>query len=93
MPSPTFITAVVSFLDKAFDAWSTFISTRQEAYERKMDKKQEKAINYAEEAFEVMSETFTFIYLNCKFSPENKKEFDSFKTKVYKLKGKFNKYD
>ena len=42
------IVAVVGFLDRAFDAWKSFIETRQEAYNRKMDKQKRKAIDYGE---------------------------------------------
>lgn len=42
------VIAIVSFLDKAADAWQSYIDTRQEAYIRKMDKQKRKAIDYAE---------------------------------------------
>ena len=70
-----------------------FISTRQEAYERKMDKKQEKAIGYAEETFEEISKLFSFIHEKLEIPDGDRKDYDRIKTKIYKLKGKFNKYD
>jgi hypothetical protein len=43
------IIAVTGFLNKAFDAWKSYLDTRQEAYIRKMDKRKRKAIDYAEQ--------------------------------------------
>ena len=78
---------------EGLELWKTYIATRQQAYERKMDKRQEKAIQYAEQSFESMNEMFNFISAKVTFSKEDQKEYDRIKTEIYKLKGKFNKYD
>ncbi len=73
--------------------WKTFLATRQEAYNRRKDKKQEKAIQYAEEAFEKVGILFEFIHDNMEVPDSKKSEFDRIKVLIYRLKGKFNKYD
>jgi len=40
--------AIANMLKEAFALWKTFIATRQEAYNRKMDIKKSKAIDNAE---------------------------------------------
>ncbi len=84
---------VVGLFKEALAAWKTFISTRQEAYERKMDKRKEKAIQYGEEGFEEMGKMFNFIHDKLTIPDENRRDFDRIKTEIYRLKGKFNKYD
>ncbi len=83
---------VLGLLKEALAAWKTYISTRQEAYERKMDKRKMKAISYGEQGFEEMVLVFDFIH-TLTMPDEQRKEFDRLKSMVYKTKGKFNKYD
>ena len=40
---------IIALCKEGLEAWKTFISTRQEAYERKKDKQQVKAIDTAED--------------------------------------------
>ena len=50
------IVAITGFLNKAFDAWKSYIDTRQQAYIREMDKSKRKAIDYAERIILVIKE-------------------------------------
>ena len=40
--------AIASAIKEGLSLWKTYLSTRQEAYERKMDKRKAKAIEYGE---------------------------------------------
>ena len=71
----------------------TIFATREDAYNRKKDKEQEKAIGYAEQAFEEMSNMFVFIHEEIGIPEDKLKEYSKIKTRIYKLKGKFNKFD
>lgn len=85
--------AIVAAVKEALDLWKTFIATRQQAYERRMDKRQEAAIRYAEKAFDKMGVLFQFLYENVDIPEKKKAEFDRIKTIIYKYRDKFNKYD
>lgn len=78
---------------EGLELWRTFIATRQQAYERKMDKRQEAAIRIAEESFEKVHVLFDFINDNISIQKEKQAEFDRLKTLIYRLEKKFNKYD
>lgn len=86
-----FGSSVIGLLEEALKAWKTYIETRQQAYERKMDKRQKKAIQIGEEGFEMMNEVFNYVYSTGKMLED--KEFSKLKEKLYKLKKKFNEYD
>ncbi len=92
MANPLFL-AITSTLKEALATYRRYIDTRQEAYERKMDKRQEKALNYAEEAFDEVSKLYNFIHECMDVPKERKKDYDRIKTKIYRLRDKFNKYD
>jgi len=68
-------------------------ATREGAYNRKLDKRQEKAIHYAEQAFDKMRILFEFISERELIGTQDKAEFDRIKTLIYRLRDKFNKYD
>jgi hypothetical protein len=87
------VNPIVNLIREALDAWKTFISTRQQAYERKMDKRQERAIGYAEEYIKEVGELFEFIHERLEVPEEEKKTFDRIKKGLYKLRDKFNKFD
>ncbi len=87
------ITPIFNFLRKIVSTIETFRKTKKEVYEVKRDKRQEKAVRYGELGFEVMNTLFQFIYENVEIPREKRKEFDQLKTEIYRLKGKFNKYD
>jgi hypothetical protein len=84
---------IVGVFKEGLKAYQKYLDTRQGAYNRKMDKKQEKAIRYGELGFGVMNTMFQFIHENMEVPEGKKKEFDGLKTEIYKLKDKFNKYD
>jgi len=68
------ISVIASAVKEGLELWKTYIATRQEAYERKMDKKQRKAIEYAER--------FILHYYG---NEENKdKELDKLQKKFFK---------
>lgn len=84
---------ITEAVKEGLSLWKTFIETRQEAYNRKKDKEQEKAIGYAEESFMVADKYFNYVFSKVKLSEEDEKELGKIKSKYYKLKSKFNKYD
>lgn len=47
---------ILKLAQEGLELWKVFISTRQEAYERKMDKRQVMAIEWAERAFRRIGE-------------------------------------
>lgn len=83
---------ILKVFEEGLGAWKTFIATRQEAYNRKKDKQQEKAINIAEETYEEISKLFE-ILAGIPLDEEAKKDIDKSKITIYRLKTKFNKYD
>lgn len=68
------VVAITGFLNQAFSAWEKYIETRQEAYNRKQDKRMRKCIDYAEQ----------YIIYNSSFNKEDK-ELIKLKTKFFKL--------
>ena len=84
--------SIVSAVKEGLSAWKTFIATRQEAYDRKQDKRQERAINIAEETYEEISKLFEFL-MTIPVEDNATKKIKSLKIRIYKLKAKFNKYD
>lgn len=83
--------AIIEAINKGLEAWKVYVSTRQEAYERKMDKKKQKAIDIAEIAFERMEDLFYFI--RDKNLLQDDKEYLKKKEEILKYKDKFNRYD
>jgi len=71
----------------------TVFATRESAYNRKLDKRQEVAINYAEQAFGKVSVLYEFIHENMVVPKDKIAEFDRIKKLIYRLRDKFNKYD
>ena len=71
----------------------TIFATREDAYNRKLDKRQERAINYAEQAFEEMNNLFRYVHDEIGVPEEKLRGYSRIKTEIYKLRGKFNKYD
>ena len=84
---------ILKVFEEGLSLWKIFLSTRQEAYNRKMDKRQERAIHYAEQAFEKVGLLFNFIHENLEIPDNKRNEFERFKILIYRLKDKFNKYD
>lgn len=87
------LNTIAGAVKEGLELWKTFIATRQQAYERKMDKRQEAAISYAEKAFDKMGLVFEFIYKNVDIPEKKQAEFKRLKELIYKYKDKFNKYD
>ena len=85
--------AILSAIQEALSLWKTFIETRQQAYNRKMDKRKNVAIATAEEVFEKINVLYDFIYQYVEIPTNRKAEFDRIKILIYRLKTKFNKYD
>ena len=48
MPSPNPIESIAKAIEEGLSLWKTFIATRQQAYDRSMDKKMRRAINAGE---------------------------------------------
>jgi hypothetical protein len=87
------VTAIVRLLDKGLEAWVAFIETRQEAYNRHMDKRQEKAIHLSEQSFSIMNDIFMIIYEEATMSTKARKQYNKLKARLLALKKKFDVYD
>lgn len=79
--------------ESIFRLAEVIFATRETAYNRKLDKKQERAIQYAEEYMDKTSELFVYIHEEIGVPEDKVKGFSKIKTALYKLKGKFNKND
>jgi hypothetical protein len=79
--------------EAGLSAWKTYLSTRQEAYERKMDKKKEKAIQLAEEIFYDVDKFIDWVNNNMPMTDDQNKEFKKIEKLFDKKIKKFNKYD
>ena len=66
-------------------------ATRESAYNRKMDKRQEKAIQQGEKAVELLGDVFTYIFF--KKVLKGDKKIASYKKKYIRIKTRFNKFD
>ena len=91
MPTP--VSAWTELVKSLSDTYRKWLDTRDAAYERSRDKKQERAIAEAEEAFKLMDELFTFIYEKVQLNPLQQKLYIRLKTKILLKKTQFNKYD
>lgn len=66
-------------------------ATRESAYNRKLDKRQEKAIAEGEKAVELLANVFTYAYF--KKVLDKDKKFQEYKKRYIRIKNRFNKYD
>jgi len=66
-------------------------ATRESAYNRKMDKRQEKAIAQGEKAVELLGDIFTYIFF--KKVLKGDKKIAGYKKKYIRIKTRFNKFD
>lgn len=80
---------VLDLLKEGLGLWKTFIATREEAYQRKRDKQQEKAIQEGEKAIELLSEVFTYLY----FKEITDDKIRGWKKDYLRIKSRFNRYD
>lgn len=85
------VDTALALLKEGLELWKTFIATRQEAYNRKQDKKQERAIQAGEEAIELLSDIFTYIFFLGEHTKD--KQFLGYKKDYLRIKKRFNKYD
>ena len=67
-------TTITEAIREGLSLWQTFISTRQRAYERKMDKRKNKAIEYGEK----------FILLFYSDEENKDKKLDRYQKKFFK---------
>jgi len=84
---------ILAIVKEGLSAWKTFIATRQEAYNRKRDKNQEKAIQIAETTFTELFDFIQWVDDNTTIPGDKMKEFKKIKTRFTRLRTKFNKYD
>ena len=66
-------------------------ATRESAYNRKMDRRQEKAIQQGEKAVDLLGDIFTYIFF--KKVLKNDKKIAGYKKKYIRIKTRFNKFD
>ena len=67
-------------------------ATRESAYNRKMDKRQEKAIQQGEKAVELLGDVFTYIFF-FKKALKNDKKIAGYKKRYIRIKTRLNKFD
>ena len=91
MSSP--IGQIAAAVKEGLSLWRTYISTRQQAYNRQKDKRKDLAIRYAEESFGKVNILYEFIHENMDIPDNKKSEFNRINTLIYRLRDKFNKYD
>ncbi len=77
---PAQVTAIVKAIEAGFNLWKTYISTRQESYNRQMDKRKRLAIDYAE--------NFIRLFKDYKHTTDNK-EKDKINDKMAYFEKKF----
>ena len=82
---------IVGLVKEGLELWKVFISTRQEAYDRKMDKRQKAAIAEGEKAVNLLSDIFTYLYFKDIFKDD--KKMAGYKRSYLDIKARFNKYD
>ena len=75
------------------DLTKTIFATRESAYNRKMDKRQERAIQIAKDEFETVRELFVYIHEEIGVPEDKLKGYSKIKTRIYKLHAKFDVYD
>jgi len=66
-------------------------ATRESAYNRKLDKKQVKAIAEGEKAVDLLGDVFTYIYFKKLLNSD--KKFQAYKKTYVRIKNRFNKFD
>ena len=71
------VTSVAGAIKEGLSLWRTFIATRQEAYNRKKDKNQEKAINLAEQAFSKANEYIRYVRNTVSLNEDQTKELEA----------------
>ena len=69
----------LAVLEKGLSAWEKYLATRQEAYERKMDRNNRRALNYAGVAFRRLNALGMIV---------DDKQFNKAKRMFYKYRGK-----
>ena len=69
----------------------SIFATREGAYNRKLDKRQMKAIAEGEKAVDLLGEVFSYLFFK-KILPHDKK-FKVYKKDYLKIKTRFNKFD
>ena len=84
---------IAGAVKEGLSLWKTYIATRQEAYNRKQDKRQEKAIHTAEQMIEKIHLFFNFIFENIELPEDKKAEYERLKLLIYRKITQFNKYD
>lgn len=72
---------------------TSIFNTREEAYNRKKDKRQEKAIQCAEDMIEKLHLLFNFIFERVEIKDDEKREYERLKLLIYRKITQFNKYD
>ena len=86
------VNAIAGAIKEGLSLWKSFIDTRQDSYNRKQDKRQERAIQIAETAFGDVGKLFDFLLL-IPMDEKHLKELNHHKKLIYRLRTKFNKYD
>lgn len=84
---------ILAILKEGLALWRTHLERRKELYEVKLNKKRDKALNYAEEGFAISDKMFNILLNNFILSQKEKDEIKDIYKDFKKVEKKFNKYD
>jgi len=91
------IGVIAEAIGKVASAWQTHLEKKRELYELSLQKKREKndkkAIDYAEKSFLVASEYFDYVHNSIPLEDNDRNNLNKIKVEYYKLRDKFNKFD
>lgn len=80
---------ILALLKEGLGLWKTFIATREEAYNRKKDKYQERAIQAGEQGINLLCSVFTYLY----FKEIDDEKIRGWKKQYLAIKKRFDRYD
>lgn len=84
---------ILALLKEGLATWRTHLERRKEIYEVSLDKKRDKALNYAEEGFAISNNLFNTLLTVTMLRSEDKEEIRDIHKKFKRIEKKFNKYD
>ena len=87
------IDTALGLLKEGVALWRTYLEKKSELYDLHLKKRRKKALEIAEEAFDIAREIFAFVHERIPMNDDNWKDYYKLKEKFYKYNRKFDKYD
>lgn len=84
---------IISLIKSGLDAWKTYLEKKKELYELHLTKEKNKALDIAEQSFEMMDDFTQLTFLKCKTDLETHEMLEDLSREISKLKKKFDKLD